>query len=102
MDLQADRPCKDVPAQLRNDSAPRQPSFHDTVDLLHMIEPDVAVVFGAADHAWRRFNAPLCNDLNLVPCFDVLPLSIGIETSGGLFTKIIPVFTFIPAYRSQL
>jgi endoplasmic reticulum chaperone BiP len=33
---------------------------------------------------------------------DVCPLTLGIETTGGIFTKLIPRNTVIPKHKSQM
>jgi heat shock protein 1/8 len=65
------------------------------------INPDEAVAYGAAVQA-----AILCGDKsettkNLV-LIDVTPLSLGIETAGGVMTALIPRNTNIPTSRSQI
>lgn len=63
------------------------------------INPDEAVAFGAAVHA-----ATLSGDTsfcNLVKLRDVTPLSLGIETTGGIFSTVIPRNTQIPCERTS-
>ncbi len=61
------------------------------------INPDEAVAVGAAIQA-----AVLKGDVKEVLLLDVTPLSLGIETLGGVFTKIIDRNTTIPAKKSQI
>ena len=61
------------------------------------VNPDEVVAVGAAIQA-----AVLKGDEKEVLLLDVTPLSLGIETLGGIFTKIIEKNTTIPAKKTQL
>ncbi len=61
------------------------------------INPDEAVAIGAAIQA-----AVLKGEMKEVLLLDVTPLSLGIETLGGVFTKIIERNTTIPTRKSQI
>ena len=70
-------------------------------DLCKSINPDEAVAYGAAVQAAILTGEPT-NDTSSVLLLDVAPLSMGIETAGGIMTNLISRNTTIPTKQSQV
>jgi molecular chaperone DnaK len=81
----------------------RMPKVHDTVkeffgkEPFKGVNPDEAVALGAAIQ-----GGVMRGDVKGLVLLDVTPLSLGIETLGGVFTRMIPKNTTIPTKKSQV
>lgn len=92
----------DVDKVILNGGSTRIPAVQEAVEKWtgktpdHSINPDEAVALGAAIQ-----GGVISGDVKDVVLLDVTPLSLGIETMGGVFTKLIDRNTTIPTSKSQ-
>ncbi|MDQ0567792.1 molecular chaperone DnaK [Mycoplasma yeatsii] len=95
--------AKDIDEVLLVGGSTRIPAVQDLVKSLlnkepnRTINPDEVVAMGAAIQ-----GAVLAGDVTDVLLLDVTPLSLGIETMGGIMTKLIDRNTTIPTEKSQI
>ena len=68
--------------------------------LNHSINPDEAVAYGAAVQA-SILSGVEANETSDLLLLDVTPLSLGIETAGGVMTNLIPRNSTVPTQKSQ-
>ncbi|CUS26359.1 molecular chaperone DnaK [Paucilactobacillus oligofermentans DSM 15707 = LMG 22743] len=92
----------DLDEIILNGGSTRIPAVQEAVKELtgkepnHSINPDEAVAIGAAVQ-----GGVLTGDVKDVVLLDVTPLSLGIETMGGVMTQLIERNTTIPTSKSQ-
>jgi len=96
--------AKDISEVILVGGATRMPSIHELVksitggkQLNMSVNPDEVVAVGAAVQA-----GIIKGEVKDVLLLDVTPLSLGIETLGGVMTKIIERNTTIPTRKSQI
>ena len=95
--------AKDIQEVILVGGMTRMPKVTDSVknifgrDPAKAVNPDEAVAIGAAIQ-----GAVLAGEVMDVLLLDVTPLSLGIETLGGVFTRLINRNTTIPTKKSQI
>ncbi|MFB9769307.1 molecular chaperone DnaK [Lactiplantibacillus modestisalitolerans] len=95
--------ANDLDVVILNGGSTRIPAVQEAVEKWtgkesnHSINPDEAVALGAAVQ-----GGVITGDVKDVVLLDVTPLSLGIETMGGVFTKLIDRNTTIPTSKSQV
>lgn len=99
----ADLKVSDIDKVILNGGSTRIPAVQEAVKKWsgkepdHSINPDEAVAMGAAIQ-----GGVISGDVKDIVLLDVTPLSLGIETMGGVFTKLIDRNTTIPTSKSQI
>ncbi|MCI1290668.1 MAG: molecular chaperone DnaK [Lactobacillus sp.] len=99
----ADLSVSDIDKVILNGGSTRIPAVQKAVkewsgkEPDHSINPDEAVAMGAAIQ-----GGVISGDVKDIVLLDVTPLSLGIETMGGVFTKLIDRNTTIPTSKSQI
>ena len=63
------------------------------------INPDEAVAYGAAVQGGILSGK---GDRREILLMDIYPFSVGIETTGGVFTKLIPRNTILPTHKTKI
>jgi molecular chaperone HscA len=98
---------QDVDGVVLVGGATRMPAVHDAVRTLFGrepctgIDPDQAVALGAAIQADQLAGNRAAGGGDGLLLLDVNPLSLGLETMGGLVEKIIPRNSTVPTARAQ-
>ena len=99
----ADLKAKDLDKVIFVGGSTRVPLVYDTVkkelgmEPSREVNPDEVVAMGAAIQ-----GGVLTGDVNDIVLLDVTPLSLGIETLGGVMTVLIPRNTTIPTSKSEV
>ena len=99
----ADIKAKDLDKVIFVGGSTRVPLVYETVkkelamEPSREVNPDEVVAMGAAIQ-----GGVLTGDVNDIVLLDVTPLSLGIETLGGVMTVLIPRNTTIPTSKSQV
>ena len=77
--------------------------FGDDIEIKNELDPDQTISIGAAiQGALLSFNIDDTNKISDSLLLDIVPLSLGIETSGGLMSTIISKNSVIPANKTIL
>lgn len=99
----ADLKIKDIDEVILVGGMTRMPKIRKTVESLFnkkpstAVNPDEAVALGAAIQ-----GAVLSGQIKNVVLLDVTPLSLGIETYGGIFSPLIPRNSAVPVKKEQI
>ena len=75
--------------------------FFNGKELCKSINPDECVAYGAAVQAAVLTGASESDKLSSLLLLDVIPLSLGLETAGGVMTKLVTRNTTVPVKKTQ-
>jgi len=75
--------------------------FFNGKELCKSINPDEAVAYGATVQATLLSDGDKTGELSNILLLDVAPLSLGLETAGGVMTPLIKRNTVVPAKKTQ-
>jgi heat shock protein 1/8 len=75
-------------------------NFFNGKELCRSINPDEAIAYGAAVQA-AILSGTRDEKLDQLVLLDVTPLSLGVETAGGIMTNLIPRGTTVPTKKTQ-
>jgi heat shock 70kDa protein 1/2/6/8 len=75
-------------------------NFFNGKELCRSINPDEAIAYGAAVQA-AVLSGKHDEKLDSLILLDVTPLSLGVETAGGMMTKLIPRGSTVPVKKTQ-
>jgi len=75
-------------------------TFFNGKELCRSINPDEAIAYGAAVQA-AVLSGKRDEKLDSLILLDVTPLSLGVETAGGIMTKLIPRGSTVPVKKTQ-
>jgi molecular chaperone DnaK (HSP70) len=76
--------------------------FNNSVKINNSVNPDEAVAYGASVQGAILTKSDQSEKTRDIVLLDVIPLSLGVETSGGMMAKIIEKNSTVPTEKSQV